>query len=100
MPRRAHPTRGGHEMSNPHPTLMWEAAPYPGKAQQLLTWVREVALAELGDADTRLFRSHDDRVVIIATSRNATPPRVTSQPNELVRRPPHQWLFEEVVAHP
>jgi hypothetical protein len=79
------------------PTLMWEAAAAPGRSQELLEWMRDVALPETAAyADARLFLSHDDRVVVIATSLDGFVPRLRSVPADLIRRPPHQWRFDEV----
>ena len=76
---------------------MWEAAATPGRHAQLLAWVRTTAAEELGDTtDIRLYSSPDDRVVLIATSKNHLRPRIRSEPTGLTRRPPHQWMFHEV----
>ncbi|WIB76971.1 hypothetical protein DEJ28_15135 [Curtobacterium sp. MCPF17_002] len=83
-------------MSAGRPTLMWEAAASPSQGDDLVAWVREVALPELGSADARLFRSNDDRVVVIASVDGPDRPRIAADPGDLVRRPPHQWWFDEV----
>jgi len=75
---------------------MWEAAAAPGRVDDLVAWVREEALPELGSADARLFRSSDDRVVVIASVDGAERPRIAADPADLVRRPPHQWRFDEL----
>lgn len=76
-------------------TMMWEAVAAAGEADNLVAWARE-ASASLDAFETRLFRSEDDRVVLIAWSRDVgimIPPA----PLYLVRRPPHQWEFKEVT---
>ena len=83
-------------MNDRRPTLMWEAAAAPERLDDLVAWVRAVALPELGSDDARLFRSNDDRVVVIASVAGDDRPRIAADPGDLVRRPPHQWRFDEI----
>lgn len=77
-------------------TLMWEAAAAPGRIEELLAWVDEVAApALLGDPDclhVSSYRAGDDRAVLIAVSRTGVP-RIGDPPAELLRRPVHHWPF-------
>jgi hypothetical protein len=90
---------GGHTVgstSTAGPTLMWEAAAAPGRLDELVGWIRQVALPALGSTDARLFRSDDDRVVVIASVPGNMHPRIGVDPGDLVRRAPHQWSFSEI----
>ena len=66
-------------------TLMWEAVAAPGRTDELVAW----ALA-FGD----VYRSADDRVVVIADGAGALP----DPPAGTCAREPHQWTFERVTG--
>ena len=67
---------------------MWEVRAAPDRLEQLLAWVLEHA-----DAGADVYRSADDRVVVIDRSGAGLP----DAPAELVDRPPHAWRFEPVA---
>jgi hypothetical protein len=66
---------------------MWEAVAATGKLDELVTWAVRNA-----PADAQVYRSVDDRVVII----DPTGSGPTEAPSELLSRPPHSWDFEPV----
>ena len=78
-------------------TTMWEAVAKPGALPSLVGWAADVAVPALLSADPRcqaqLYRSSDERLVIIATG-SETAPEVPEAPAELCERPPHQWRFQ------
>ncbi|MEU6130233.1 hypothetical protein ABZ805_13770 [Saccharopolyspora sp. NPDC047091] len=73
--------------------LMWEVRAAPGAQPELLGWVREHAVPRCGAVE--VYRSAEDRVVLIA-HHDEDPPRLPSPPPHLVARPPHQWTFDRV----
>jgi hypothetical protein len=79
-------------------TAMWEALAATGTSDELLSWALHVAQPELLATDpqcaVQVFRSADDRVVIIATGSNAAP-GIAAPPERLLQRPPHRWTFEK-----
>ncbi len=66
---------------------MWEAKAAPGRLDDLLVHVNGAA-----DPAARIYRSADDRVVVIDPAGRG----VADVPGELVARPPHVWRFDEV----
>jgi hypothetical protein len=68
-------------------TLMWEAKAAPGRAEELLAWTLRHA-----DPDAQVYRSADDRVVVIDPGDTALP----DPPADLIARPPHAWRFTPV----
>ena len=68
-------------------TLMWEAKAAPGRADDLLAWAVEHAAA-----DAQIYRSPDDRVVVI----DPTDTDLPDAPPELLARPAHAWRFTPV----
>ena len=83
-------------------TLMWEAAAAPGRLAELLVWVDDVAapavLALPGCLDVSSYHAGDDRAVIIAVFRDGAP-RIDDPPQDLLRRPVHQWRFQRRWTH-
>lgn len=63
-------------------TLMWEAVAAPGRADELVKW----ALALGAGA---VYRSADDRIVVIADDMDALP----TPPAGTCAREPHAWQF-------
>jgi hypothetical protein len=68
-------------------TVMWEAKAAPGRIGELLAHALEHA-----DAQAQLYRSADDRVVVI----DPTGVGVPDVAPDLLARPPHAWRFERV----
>jgi hypothetical protein len=66
---------------------MWEAVAAPGQMDALVAW----AVAHTSQA-AQVYRSADDRVVIIDSSGDVLP----DPPKTLVARSPHAWDFEAV----
>lgn len=66
---------------------MWEAKAAPGRVDDLLAHALEHAAG-----DAQVYRSADDRVVVIDPT-GAGLPEVL---DELVTRPPHAWPFDRV----
>ncbi|GAB2485253.1 hypothetical protein GCM10027265_40830 [Jatrophihabitans fulvus] len=66
---------------------MWEAKAAAGRADDLLAHALRHA-----DADAQVFRSADDRVVVIDPSGRGVP----DPPADLVERPAHSWPFTRV----
>lgn len=69
-------------------TLMWEAEGAPGRVDELVAHVVEHA-----PGGAQIYRSSDDRVVVI----DPTGLGVSGVPPELMSRPPHAWVFEQVA---
>ena len=69
-------------------TRMWEAVAATGKIDQLVAWALQHAPTE-----AQVYRSADDRVVIIDATGGGPP----DAPTELLSRPPHSWDFEPVL---
>lgn len=68
-------------------TVMWEAKAAPGRGAELV----EYAIGH-ADPDAQVYRSRDDRVVVIDPTGRGLP----ETPAELMARPPHAWPFERV----
>ena len=68
-------------------TRMWEAKAAPGRLDDLVAWAVRAA-----PADAQVYRSADDRVVVIDPSGS----RLPEPPAELMARPAHSWDFEPV----
>ena len=68
-------------------TRMWEAVAAPGRIADLVAWALHHA-----PPDASVYRSADDRVVII----DPTAYELPSPPTDVVARAPHAWEFEEV----
>jgi hypothetical protein len=68
-------------------TRMWEAVAADGHVDDLVAW----ATAHAPDV-AQVYRSADNRVVIIDPSAAALP----GPPEDLVSRAPHTWDFEPV----
>jgi hypothetical protein len=66
---------------------MWEVVAAPGRLDDLTVWVLSVT-----SDDAAVYRSADQRVVVIDPSGVALP----DPPPDLVARPPHSWHFEPV----
>ena len=66
---------------------MWEAKAAPERAAELLAWALEHA-----PPTARVYRSSDDRVVVIDETGTGLP----DAPPGLLARPPHAWPFERV----
>ena len=69
-------------------TLMWEVKAAAGRVDELLAYVLAHA-----DAGADVYRSRDDRVVVIDPSGRG----VDDVPAELLDRPAHAWPFERVA---
>ena len=69
-------------------TRMWEAVAATGKLDQLVAWALQHA-----PADAQVYRSADDRVVIIDAAGIGPP----EPPTGLLSRLPHSWDFEPVL---
>lgn len=80
-------------------TTMWEVRCVEGAVDDLVDWLR-TALGQEGGAlaDATVYTAADDRVVVIARGREGAP-RLPEAPVHLVRRPAHQWQFEQVAHH-
>jgi hypothetical protein len=70
-------------------TRMWEAVAVPGKLDDLVAWTQQHA-----PADAQIYRSADDRVVVIDRTGAGLP----DAPDDLLARPAHIWDFEPVVG--
>lgn len=70
-------------------TLMWEVRAAPGRLEELVAFVCNVA-----DPAAQVYRSAgpDPRVVLI----DPTEQGIADVPDELVARPPHAWRFKPV----
>ena len=66
---------------------MWEVRAAAHRVDELLAWVLEHA-----PTDADVYRSADERVVVIDRSGTGLP----DAPAELVDRPPHAWRFDPV----
>ncbi|MBB5069503.1 hypothetical protein [Saccharopolyspora gloriosae] len=80
--------------------LMWEVRVVPGEQHRLLDWAREHAVPAVraaGCRDVRLYRSEQQRVVLIAHFAAAEAPVLPEPPPHLAARPPHQWTFDRVL---
>ena len=66
---------------------MWEAVAAADRIDDLVVWALQHA-----PPDARVYRSVDDRVVLI----DPTACELPSPPSALVARAPHTWEFEEV----
>lgn len=80
--------------------LMWEVRAAPGERWRLLDWAREHAVPVVrtaGCRDVRLYRSEQERVVLIAHFADDEPPVLPEPPEHLAARPAHQWTFERVL---
>ncbi len=73
-------------------TTMWEVRAAEGRLADLTAWLRGVLP---GDARTEVYSSPDERLVVIATGRDA-PPVLPDPPAAMVRRPAHQWVFHRL----
>ncbi|TDH17661.1 alpha/beta hydrolase [Mycobacteroides franklinii] len=82
-------------------TTMWEAKAIDGKADQIIAWLSNSVVPQFVLRDpqcrTEVYRSADDRVVLIATGA-AWSPQIPDIPDGLSERPPHQWHFEPCGA--
>ena len=67
--------------------LMWEVKAAEQRCDDLVSYVLEHA-----DPSADVFRSADDRVVVIDPSGHGLP----EVPADLVARAPHVWAFEPV----
>lgn len=80
---------------------MWEAVAAPQRLPELVDWILQCAIPELiaTDPATRaeIYRSADERLVIIATGSECAP-HIASAPEKLCLRAPHQWTFECVSS--
>lgn len=78
---------------------MWEAKARPESFGELLDWVYEAVVPALaaapGHAGTEVFRSGQERIVVISRWREH-PPELPVPPERLVPRPPHAWDFTPV----
>ena len=78
-------------MSTPRPNdvLMWEVRAAEGRLDELVDAVRSLA-----DPSAEIYSSAtpDERVVVI----DPTGRGVANVPDELVARPPHEWIFTAV----
>lgn len=88
-------------MSGPVQALMWEVRAHEYRLDDLLSWVREHAVTALdagGGRDLAVYRSEEERVVIIAHFEEDQDPVILPEPPEhLVARPAHQWPFHRVL---
>jgi len=78
---------------------MWEVRARDGRLEDLLAWVREHAVNALdaaGCKDFAVYRSDQERVVIIAHF-DEDPVELAEPPEDLVARPVHQWPFVRVL---
>jgi hypothetical protein len=69
-------------------TVMWEAKAADGRVEELVAFA-----AAHADPIADVYRSADDRVVVIDPSGRGVP----DVPGELVARPPHVWAFQPVA---
>jgi quinol monooxygenase YgiN len=80
-------------------TRMWEVRAERDGFDRLLGWVRDVAVpaisAEPGHSRTEVYRSDDDRIVVISHWTDA-PRDLPEPPAGLAARPPHAWNFTPV----
>ena len=78
-------------------TTMWETAAAPGGLPGLVCWAVDMAVPALLATDpccqVQVYHSQDERLVIIATG-SQTAPEIPAAPEELCKRPPHQWQFQ------
>jgi len=82
-------------------TTMWEAVATAGRLAELAHWAVRSAVPALVAVDpaaqVQIYRSQDERLVIIATG-SLRAPRILDAPEELCERAPHQWAFELMSA--
>jgi hypothetical protein len=82
---------------------MWEVRAAPGRADELVAWVRRTALPELraaGGLDrVEVFRGDEDRVVVVSVWADEAA-ALPDPPPRLVARAPHAWEFERVLREP
>jgi heme-degrading monooxygenase HmoA len=78
---------------------MWEAKAHPAEFAELLDWVYEAVVPALaaapGHLGTEVFRSGDERIVVLSRWRDL-PAEIAEPPVRLVPRPPHSWDFVPV----
>lgn len=78
---------------------MWEARAHPAGFDELLVWVREVAVPRLetsvGHLHSEVFQAVDHRIVVISRW-DGDPATVPEPPAGLVARAPHAWDFTPV----
>ncbi|WP_243795410.1 hypothetical protein [Saccharopolyspora gloriosae] len=80
--------------------LMWEVRAAPGEQRSLLDWARQHAVPAVraaGCRDVGLYRSEQDRVVLIAHFAGEVLPVLPEPPAHLEARPAHQWAFDRVL---
>jgi hypothetical protein len=78
-------------------TTMWEVRCVEGAVDALVDWLRTALGQECGAlAAATVYTAADDRVVVIARGVEGAP-RLPEAPVHLVRRPAHQWQFEQVA---
>ncbi|MGP4018981.1 hypothetical protein [Saccharopolyspora sp. 5N708] len=83
-----------------HDTLMWEVRAAAGKLPDVLSWIERTALPYLrqqpGFQRADVYRSTEDRAVVIARF-DETPVPLPDPPEDLLRRPVHQWPFQHLT---
>jgi hypothetical protein len=78
---------------------MWEVRALGAAFDELLTWVCDEALPKVEvlplHVSSQVFSSTDHRIVVISKWRNS-PVSLTTPPDRLIVRAPHEWDFTEV----
>jgi hypothetical protein len=86
-------------MTNPD-TLMWEVRAAPGRRDELVEWVHDIAMPEIlalpGPVAANVYAGEDHVVVIVHCT---VQPKLPAPPPELITRPPEQWPFCRVGKH-
>jgi hypothetical protein len=81
-------------------TLMWEVRAAPGRREELVAWVQNVALPEVlalpGPVAADVYAGEDHVVVIVHST---VAPTLPAPPPRLAARPPEQWPFHHVGRH-
>jgi hypothetical protein len=72
---------------------MWEAQAAPGQLAELQAWI--LWRLPTGPAAGQLYRSADDRLVVIDPAGQVAA-ALAGVPSHLVTRPPQHWDFEPV----
>jgi len=83
-------------------TLMWEVRAAAGRLAELVEWIDGHIVSALRDRPgcrgVEVYQaSADERAVVIAHF-DGEPVDLPEPPDELVRRPVHQWPFQLVLA--
>jgi hypothetical protein len=85
-----------------HDTLMWEVVAAPGRLADLLAWIDDTAVTALRampDCEqVDAYSASDDRAVLIVRFAGR-PARIPDPPEELLKRPAHQWPFSHRWSH-